>query len=463
MLGWRKKRDGFEWHDYVRTTILLRRAKRRQKVDDARAAAVHGLKDAGSAAAHGLNEAKGAAADGLRRAGEMGQAIGASGVSSAAILMQRLWTSTRQLLARVRTTGATSARALAARLTQLASTAIAPLLARLSDRRTRTIVGAVGVAALFAVAYRIWAVGFDTRAVFAALLALLTLGPALAAERKRDDATRRPASQQLNAAEAIQAPVSMKLLRPVVVWGSFAALVVLGIGTLINPDAVRQLPSSAAVSLATPTPTPSRPADPVDNVRGRARAISGDTLRIGRTLVRLNHIEAPDPGQTCKRPDGRDWRCGDAARSALSRLVAGTRIACTLTGSNSGEIAHGDCKKDDMDLAASLVRDGHVFAETGFFARHSSLEGEARENHRGIWNGDAQRPESFRAAAWQAATEKAPDACPIKGRVASREKRYVMPWMEGYANITIRASRGERWFCSEEDARKAGWRPTRAL
>lgn len=74
MFGWRKKRDGFEWHDYVRTTILVRRAKRRQKVDDARAAAVDGLKDAGAAAAHGLNEAKGAAAEGFRRAGEMGQA-----------------------------------------------------------------------------------------------------------------------------------------------------------------------------------------------------------------------------------------------------------------------------------------------------------------------------------------------------------------------------------------------------
>ena len=44
MLGWRKKREGFEWHDYVRTTILVRRANRRQKVDDARKAAAEGLK-----------------------------------------------------------------------------------------------------------------------------------------------------------------------------------------------------------------------------------------------------------------------------------------------------------------------------------------------------------------------------------------------------------------------------------
>ena len=70
MFGWRKKQDGFEWHDYVRTTILVRRAKRRQKVGEAKDAAVHGIKDAGAAAAQGLHDAKGKAAEGLRHAAQ---------------------------------------------------------------------------------------------------------------------------------------------------------------------------------------------------------------------------------------------------------------------------------------------------------------------------------------------------------------------------------------------------------
>ncbi len=463
MLGWRKKRDGFEWHDYVRTTILVRRAKRRQKVDDARAAAVHGLKDARAAAAHGLDEAKGAAAEGLRRAGEMGQAIGASGISATAALMQRLWSTIRHLLSVVRTSGSAGLRSLAARTAHSSTMLTAPLIERLSDRRTRTIVGAVGVAALFAVAYRTWAVGFDTRAVFAALLALMTLGPALLSERRRDDVTHRPALRKANVTSAAPppAPISIKLLRPVVAWGGFAALVVFGIGSLINPKGFQPLPSTSAITHTAATPVPVRP-DPESTIRGRARAISGDTLRVGRTLVKLDHIEAPEIAQTCTRSDGRNWRCGDAARSALARQLAGARITCTLTGRGTGSVARGDCKKGDTDLAAALVRDGHVFAETGFFARHASLESEARENHRGLWNGEAQRPETFRTAAWEAAREKAPDSCPIKGRVASRGKLYVMPWMDGYERITIRASRGERWFCSEEDARQAGWRPSGA-
>ena len=35
MLGWRKRNDGFEWREYVRTTILVRRKHRRERVGEA--------------------------------------------------------------------------------------------------------------------------------------------------------------------------------------------------------------------------------------------------------------------------------------------------------------------------------------------------------------------------------------------------------------------------------------------
>lgn len=47
MFGWRKRRDGFEWREYVRTTILVRREKRRQRVEELREVAVDNLKEAG--------------------------------------------------------------------------------------------------------------------------------------------------------------------------------------------------------------------------------------------------------------------------------------------------------------------------------------------------------------------------------------------------------------------------------
>ena len=50
MFGWRKRKDGFEWHQYVRTTIKLRREARREKVEQLKQSAVDGVKVAGSAA-----------------------------------------------------------------------------------------------------------------------------------------------------------------------------------------------------------------------------------------------------------------------------------------------------------------------------------------------------------------------------------------------------------------------------
>lgn len=46
MFGWRKRNEGFEWREYVRTTILVRRADRQKRMDDARLAALAKVRDA---------------------------------------------------------------------------------------------------------------------------------------------------------------------------------------------------------------------------------------------------------------------------------------------------------------------------------------------------------------------------------------------------------------------------------
>jgi len=49
--------------------------------------------------------------------------------------------------------------------------------------------------------------------------------------------------------------------------------------------------------------------------------------------------------------------------------------------------------------------------------------------------------------------------CNIKGNVNTRGERiYHVPGQKYYNDTEISASHGERWFCSEEEARSAGWR-----
>jgi hypothetical protein len=53
--------------------------------------------------------------------------------------------------------------------------------------------------------------------------------------------------------------------------------------------------------------------------------------------------------------------------------------------------------------------------------------------------------------------------CSIKGNVSigSGERIYHLPGQEYYAQTIIRPEYGERWFCSEAEARSAGWRRSR--
>ncbi len=51
-------------------------------------------------------------------------------------------------------------------------------------------------------------------------------------------------------------------------------------------------------------------------------------------------------------------------------------------------------------------------------------------------------------------------ACNIKGNISinSRAKIYHVPGQENYEDTKISPQYGERWFCSEAEARAAGWR-----
>ena len=54
------------------------------------------------------------------------------------------------------------------------------------------------------------------------------------------------------------------------------------------------------------------------------------------------------------------------------------------------------------------------------------------------------------------------DACNIKGNVSTQGERiYHVPGDKYYDETRISAPHGERWFCSEEEARAAGWRRSR--
>jgi endonuclease YncB( thermonuclease family) len=416
---WRRKSDGFDWHKHVRTTIKLRREARRQKLDDAVDVALGGIKGAGKA----------------------GVSAGASGIDAVnkAVAAPFVWLG----------------RGIAAALGWLSGVlarALAPA-GRLTERRgSAPILGLVAVVAGLLGLGRAQVEGWDTVALVLALgavaLIVLVLGPPVFAGR--GSATLAALSgkagglwQKVPGLGGLGLPVQRGMT-------ALGIVAVVGVGGWLGARAISALPPSTLAAI----PGLSRPA-----IEGVASVTGGDTFRLNGQSIRLAGIEAPEIEQRCGG-QGREssWRCGEAARKELRDLVRNKQMRCEIGGVADNGAALGTCRIGTLDVAAELVTRGTVFAQAGLFSSYGRLEQDARNAKRGLWRGTAERPEDYRARLWESARKNAPQGCPIKGQIARSERVYVVPWEAGYSRVRIRADKGERWFCSEREARDAGWK-----
>jgi endonuclease YncB( thermonuclease family) len=433
MFGWGRKNDGFEWRQYVRTTILVRREKRRQKMDDLREAAVNKVKEAGE---------KGVRA-GAAGAGKVGQAARAGLAEAGRSLNEQVIPGVGAGLSRAWAAVAAPVRRMWA--------LIGDWSRRDSARRAMLWLAA---AAGFWAAARTSGHGFDREATVAAAAAIAALSAAglmaLAAAREGTRLGDVSAGLRGRLAGLPLADLMAGGGRRIVV--GMAVLVAAVAGAVWLPAWLSGRGSLTMPSLAGLVATKA------EEISGRATAITGDTLRIGSRVLRLAGIEAPEVDQKCGQGGTRTWPCGTAASQALASRVRAKTVTCELDRADSDGRPRAVCRVETADVAAELVRGGHVFAIPGWFSRYAALESEAREARSGLWRGNAERPSDYRNKRWEEARRSAPDGCPIKGQKTSDRLVYVLPWAPEYDRIKIRTQRGERWFCSEAEAKAAGFK-----
>ena len=116
----------------------------------------------------------------------------------------------------------------------------------------------------------------------------------------------------------------------------------------------------------------------------------------------------------------------------------------------------------DVDVSATLTREGLAWAYVRYSEDYLGEEAEARAAGRGIWQARSQPAWVYRADSWQRAAAEAPAGCAIKGNINREGERiYHTPWSPAYARTRISTEKGERWFCYEAEAQAAGWRAAR--
>lgn len=215
-------------------------------------------------------------------------------------------------------------------------------------------------------------------------------------------------------------------------------------------------------------------------ISGIPHIVDGDTITIGDAKIRLEGIDAPETDQLCLDGHAAKWTCGIAARDRLAEHVASRSIDCTPNGFDAYHRILAVCRVQGEDLNAWMASQGWALAFTRYSTAYVPQETTAREAKRGLWKGAFIAPWDWRHRSHQtivlgavAVPIKAQDEllepasaggapspnCVIKGNVNRHGDRiYFRPGQLDYARVDM-AKPGKRWFCSEEEAQAAGWRP----
>lgn len=194
------------------------------------------------------------------------------------------------------------------------------------------------------------------------------------------------------------------------------------------------------------------------------RVIDGDTIEIeGGQKVRYIGIDTPETVHPSK-----SVQCyGKEASAKNKSFVEGKRVRLEkdisetdkygrllryvyVPSTDSGQV---------IFVNKVLVQEGYAFSSTyppdlKYQDIFLTVEKEAQEASRGLWGSCG-----FIAGVKTTAPET---DCVIKGNISnSGEKIYHLPGQRYYNKTVISKSKSERWFCSEDEAKKAGWRKSK--
>ncbi len=457
-LFWRKRNQGFAWRHYVRTTILVKRKRRREQIDEAKQAALDGLAEAGRAGKAAGRSGIEAAKRGMKVAGREAKEAGARIGEKLAAGAQIAGGAARVAAARAGTGLYALARDAGGKILYFSGKGFGMLAGSLGglgqsmSPRIGLPLTVAGVAAAIGAITRLLQGSFDRIALSAGLIAIALIGlaalPVIAGRASLDAPfnTRRfdpDAPDADDGAAGWTGTLAAKAVAAILILGVVASL-----GSFLLPF-LGQLPKSFAESTTR------------ELIKGQAKALTGDTMLIGDNRIVLAGIESPETRQSCRTRRGRKWQCGRSALTALRRITGYETVECSVNRMDSAGRKIADCMIGEKNIAAELVRGGHVFSKAWLFSGYGDQQEEAREAGRGIWQGVAQPPAEFRAERWESAKLRAPSGCPIKGkdRARARDKVYILPWSSSYERYRISQKRGDRWFCSEDEALAEGWKP----
>jgi len=118
----------------------------------------------------------------------------------------------------------------------------------------------------------------------------------------------------------------------------------------------------------------------------------GDSLSLNGERIRLRGIDAPELDQICRRAE-ESYACGREARKVLQDLVGTHPVTCRGTETDKYGRLLATCEAGGVELNSAMVESGWAVA----YGSYVGNELAARSAGRGLWQGEFDRPQDWRA------------------------------------------------------------------
>lgn len=225
------------------------------------------------------------------------------------------------------------------------------------------------------------------------------------------------------------------------------------------------------------------------DVSGRERAlvravVDGDTIEVeleGGTVERVRYIGIDTPETV--HPSKPVECFGREASARNKELVGGKEVLLERDTSDRDRYGRllryvyvGGALVNEALVGGGFAHASPYPPDVRYEARFRNAERQAREERAGLWGAVCEQASAAVAPPAPAlqgreasVTTPTPapttdasvsqDGCTIKGNINVKgEKIYHLPGCGSYEKTVVSEASGERWFCTEADARAAGWR-----
>ena len=200
-------------------------------------------------------------------------------------------------------------------------------------------------------------------------------------------------------------------------------------------------------------------------IEGRVEVVDGDTIKLAHEnrkteRIRLFGIDSVESYQTCLTEFGTSWECGAWVIDEVKRRWGGKAASCEVLGrddSNESRRLVARCFVDGEDIARMAVRDGLAYADERFSPDYVEEEIGAALVDRGLHTAIVTNPQWVRETQAEGRIALNP-ACNIKGNIREGQRIFHSPGQRDYERTGIKPNTEERWFCTAQEARDAGWR-----